>query len=261
MKYLILLLTFISISFLSCKEKKTVFTGTVNFETIEISRNSQDLNVDHQIDYDVSIKYHQPTDGPGYLRDSINRSMELFFARWLKVPADEHFNLSKAVVDNMQAFIEHVKKDIPKEDCATCRTFELQISGDPIYQNSQVVSLAYNWYVYEGGAHGNYAKWCSMFDKKDGSKISYARLVKDEEKLLGIAEKVFRSQVGMAEEEDMYQLYSFKNDRFHLSDDFIFSTEGLVFFYNPYEIAPYAAGIIEVKLPYKGIAEYINFLD
>lgn len=260
MNHIIPLVLLIGVCLFSCEESKSAFTGPVNFNKIEVALNSKDQQVEEKIDYQVSIYYYQPTDGPTYLCDSINSATELLFAMWLKVPSGDPFDLHKALDENMQTFIEHVRKNVPEPDCATCRTFELHIAADSIYQNKQVVSMAYNWTVYEGGAHGNYAKWCVVFDKKDGSRVTYARLVKDEAGLLAVAEKAFRQQIGMEENEKMYQLYSFKNNQFHLSNDFVFSNDGLVFYYNPYEIAPYSTGIIALKLPYSDISRYINFL-
>jgi hypothetical protein len=48
----------------------------------------------------------------------------------------------------------------------------------------------------------------------------------------------------------------FENDQFFLPDNFAIVEEGITFFYNSYEIAPYAMGATELILRYdelKGI--------
>ena len=34
--------------------------------------------------------------------------------------------------------------------------------------------------------------------------------------------------------------------------------EGIVFYFNPYEIAPYAGGIVEYKIPYDSLKDVLN---
>ena len=40
-------------------------------------------------------------------------------------------------------------------------------------------------------------------------------------------------------------------------DNFYFVSDGIIFVYNPYEIAPYFAGVIEIYVPFHEIAPFI----
>jgi hypothetical protein len=52
--------------------------------------------------------------------------------------------------------------------------------------------------------------------------------------------------------------YTFPEDRFALNDNYGFSREGISFFFNSYEIAPYVMGPTEVLIPYDRIREWIK---
>ena len=76
-------------------------------------------------------------------------------------------------------------------------------------------------------------------------------------KLTKIAEKKFFKLKGLKPGTSLNdEGYSFKNNRFHLTDNFAVLNEGILFYYNTYEIGPYALGTTEVLIPYgelKGI--------
>jgi hypothetical protein len=42
--------------------------------------------------------------------------------------------------------------------------------------------------------------------------------------------------------------FTFENDAFVLPDDFALRDDGLAFYYNPYDVAPYSMGATEIVL-------------
>lgn len=232
------------------------FDSTVNFETINVERNSRDTKADTT--YKVSVTYSNPVDAPEYLTDSILRYTKILFASWFDVSGI--FDLNTAVKKHMDEYFTQKEQNNIE---ALSNTFDLKITPDNSYQNKNVLSFSYNWAAYQGGAHGNYGKYCFMLNKQNGSRIMYKDLVKPEteSEFLKVAEEEFRTQSGIKEGEAMPDLYKFKDNKFHLNDNFALTPNGLAFYYNPYEIAPFSAGLIEVILPYDRIKGYLNYIN
>jgi hypothetical protein len=238
----------------ACGEKKTTFDAAVNFEKVKVERKSRNIAASDST-YEVSIVYYNPSDAPAYLNDSILRYTKLFLASWFDVKGK--FDLNTSVKTHFDEFSKQsAENDLPGRN----NVFELTIFPEEIFQNKHVISLVYNWVVYEGGAHNNFGKFCFVIDKKTGKKVSYQTLIKGHEaEFLKIAEAEFKTQSGIKDDKEMYSSYQFKNDRFHLIDNFAFTPSGIVFCYNPYEIAPYVLGMIELTLPYEKVEKLIKW--
>jgi hypothetical protein len=236
----------------SCFNGNTKFNATVNFEKIKVEKQGNKLQSDSA--YDVSAAYYNPIDAPVYLKDSILKYTKLLFASWFDLK--EQFDLNASVKNHFDKYC----RQIAENNLSAHTAFILKISPEDIYQNEHIISFAYSWMIYEGGAHPNSGKFCFVLDKNTGNKVSYNSLIKDSEaEFLNIAEAEFRAQSGINADEKIYNLYWFKDSKFHLTDNYRFTSEGLVFCYNPYEIAPYSFGLIELTLPYEKIEKLIKW--
>ena len=81
-----------------------------------------------------------------------------------------------------------------------------------------------------------------------------------ETELVKAAEAAFRKQRELSPESDLLENgFEFPDNRFRLNDNYGFTNDGVVFFYNSYEIAPYAAGPSEVFIPYSEISDWLKF--
>jgi hypothetical protein len=109
---------------------------------------------------------------------------------------------------------------------------------------------------FTGGAHPNTMFTYLNFDPASGDPVPLADLLKPdaEGQLARIAEKRFRELKKMTPAADLNSSgYQFPDNRFILAKNFYPSREGLVFYYNSYEIAPYVVGPTVLTLPYAGI--------
>ncbi len=80
-----------------------------------------------------------------------------------------------------------------------------------------------------------------------------------QEKLAGLGNKIFRQTRQVPDTASLSDHYfEFPEDKFELNKNYGFKKEGIVFYYNNYEIAPYAAGPTEIVIPYNEIQELIK---
>lgn len=120
-----------------------------------------------------------------------------------------------------------------------------------VYNTPRVFVIETSDYSFTGGAHPNSMSLYANFDPRQGRKLALDDLFQPgyRERLIRIAEQEFRRarQMGPGDTFESAGFW-FDNNQFRLPDNFFISERGLSFFYNPYEIAPYAMGSVEFTL-------------
>lgn len=135
--------------------------------------------------------------------------------------------------------------------------FSFETGFDVKLLNEEVLSLALNHYEFTGGAHGNYYSIGFTFDLKTGELLTLKSIITSESlpfitrlcetKIKEMYEATSLTEAGMFE--DQLEIT--------IDQDFFLLEEGLVFQFDPYEIAPYVMGNIEVLIPAEEISEFL----
>lgn len=120
------------------------------------------------------------------------------------------------------------------------------------FADGRVVSLLLDEYSYLGGAHPNTMQLYRSYDLRTGEPVSLNAIFSPAAlaELERLAEAAFRRARGVPpgaslEEEGFW----FEGGQFSLNDNWAIVDGGLLFYYNSYEVASYAAGPTEVRLP------------
>lgn len=134
-----------------------------------------------------------------------------------------------------------------------------QATADVLLAYDTLISLVVQTEFYTGGAHGGYHTAYVNLNPKTNATITLADLLKPgyEEALRTAAERIFRQQIDIADGTSYADAgYEFPNGTFALNNNYGFTKEGIVFNFNPYEIAPYVIGATEILIPYSAIREW-----
>ncbi|CAA6828178.1 MAG: Unknown protein [uncultured Sulfurovum sp.] len=112
---------------------------------------------------------------------------------------------------------------------------------------------------YTGGAHGFYNLELDNYDIITKEKLTLPDLfLKDYNITLHqIAEEHYKQLRGLKPTQSLTDDNWFDNI-FLLADNFAITKKGLYFFYNQYEVQPYASGNIEFMLPYSKIHHLVD---
>lgn len=124
-----------------------------------------------------------------------------------------------------------------------------------------LLSLSVHDEYYTGGAHGGSGVYFINVDPRTGDEFTLDNFFKPgySDALTNLGNKVFRQTRNLSDTSSLSENYfEFPEDKFQLNKNYGFTQEGVVFFYNSYEIAPYAAGPTEVVIPYKDVKEWIR---
>ncbi len=124
------------------------------------------------------------------------------------------------------------------------------------YNDNGLVVLEHAYYEYSGGAHGNYGSSFYCFDVLQNRRLALSNLIQsDSAALQRIVEQHFRTQYHLKNKPLKTILF---DDRLSLSPNFYVTNKGIGFLYNPYEVAPYAQGQINVFVPFKSLDQYLT---
>jgi hypothetical protein len=124
-----------------------------------------------------------------------------------------------------------------------------------------LISLSVHNEYYTGGAHGGADTYFVNIHPKTGAAFTLDNLLKVgyQEPLTKLGEEEFRRVREMPDTASLNENYfEFPDDKFQLNQNYGFKKEGIVFFYNSYEIAPYAAGPTEIVIPFEKVREWIK---
>lgn len=129
------------------------------------------------------------------------------------------------------------------------------------YQNQAIVCIGVDMNDYTGGAHSMFATIYSVYSLQNKEMITTAKLFNKTSfaELLSIAETAFKQNKQLKPDADLEEAgYWFKDNKFHLNDNFLITAEGITWLFNPYEVAPYSNGTIAVTLNKEAILPHLN---
>ena len=125
--------------------------------------------------------------------------------------------------------------------------------------DENVLSIISNDYSFEGGAHGYYEVFGEAFDVETGAELSLLDVITDKEKFtLELKDRLLEKyqDSGFLVDLDEY----FSNLSFEGENELSWSIDysGLTIYFEPYEIASYAEGLLTVRFSFAENSELIN---
>ena len=117
----------------------------------------------------------------------------------------------------------------------------------------RILSLRKEFYSYLGGVHPIYGALGYNFDSETGEKLELDDVVTDFEQAMELVEqKLFEIYDKEAFYPDVEEMF----DKFTPGEiSWIMGYQGITFLFNPYAVAPYASGLMEVTLWYQDTPE------
>ena len=160
------------------------------------------------------------------------------------------------IAQYFQSYLEY-KDEFPSGYGA----WEVDVVGKVTYQSDNTLSISVDWMNYLGGAHPNSGQDFLNFELSTGKFLSREQLVKDEKKLLALAEQKFREfhevEKGMTLEED--GRFFLPETGFFLANSMGFEEDKFKIIYIPYEIGPYAMGYTELEFTREELGDLVRW--
>lgn len=142
-------------------------------------------------------------------------------------------------------YLDDIKNDFP------VREFEAVLTYEQTYCASCVLSLYSDRYEYTGGAHGSTVRDSQTWNLEAAGRLRLRELVTCRPNFRKYVIAEVTGQIAKDPEAYFENYGELVAGSFHKSS-FYCSPEGVVVYFQQYDIAPYSSGIREFLLPYSG---------
>lgn len=145
--------------------------------------------------------------------------------------------------------------DSDDEDYVTYNSSDL---SHVLRADKHVLSLLKNNYSYQGGAHGYYMVYGEAYDVESGKILSVSDVVKDEATFIGrIKDRLIENYPDTGFMVDLDEYFdSVTKGEYELYWSIDYS--GITVYFEPYDIASYADGILKVRFSFEEDGDLIN---
>ncbi|OQB24560.1 MAG: hypothetical protein BWY11_00990 [Firmicutes bacterium ADurb.Bin182] len=218
-------------------------------DTVTRSAKITDLNIDSHMSYDNTALLTLHISAPQI--SIANPAAQKAINEYYKIEA-EKFNSRAAGYLFDRAMEEY---NISVANGFPLRAFEAFMNYSVRLNSNCTLSTYFDQYEYAGGAHGSTLRTSVTFDLNNGKRIklkdlfgaagNYRRLILDE--ILIIADKQMATNPVYFNDYRRLIVQNFNGESFYLTPD------GIVIYYQQYEIGPYAIGIVEFEIPYQNL--------
>lgn len=245
----------------------TLYPGVASLPSFALHRVAASTKEGDKVRCDFSVEYPELLPS-SFISQRVPISKELRTAINAKIVQSLEAGTStlpviaSAFIADCQSQMTELRKENP-DGMPESASYSQMVEPDVTFATPDVVSLTYLNYSYTGGAHGNYGYEAHTYDLQTGNELTLADLIQSD-KLQAfyrlVSAKLLSNDRDLLFPETVTDIEKFLKDKTptstqaqvesygHLRNWYL-TPQGIVFFYNPYEIAPYAAGVQEITLP------------
>ncbi|TRW22718.1 DUF3298 and DUF4163 domain-containing protein [Flavobacterium zepuense] len=196
----------------------------------------------------VSISVPDAVGGSSVVADTINN--KIFHVVRSIVYFGEKPTDAKSYKELMASFIgsyDELAKKYPDDPMS----WEAKIKATVDYKTDSIINIKLHNYMFTGGAHGYEGDRSLLFNARTGRSLVYSDIFKDEKAFTAFAEKKFRAKYKIPAGKPINATgLMFEGEKFALPQNIFFKENGILLYYNAYEVAAYAEQQKEVMIPY-----------
>lgn len=138
----------------------------------------------------------------------------------------------------------------PENDYEFWYNFEYNMSYEIKYNENNLLSILIYDYSYTGGVHGLTSVTSYNFNVLTGQQLKLGNVAKSQTALNKIKKYAITDLTNRANRGEMIFKEFLHDMKINNERPFYFTSNGIVIKFYEYEVAPYAAGMPEVKVPY-----------
>lgn len=167
---------------------------------------------------------------------------------FLKEAQNQYINEYRLLIDSMNNDIEFAT------------SYSSSTNNYVLYQDKSFFCTKTDFYTYTGGAHGFGGEFYVVFDILRNKVVNIEDILttKGMSSLPRMIQRQILKDRGVSAYEPITNAGLFEEGVTEVSKNFYITSKGIGFYYNQYEIGPYAAGPFSVFLNYKSISDYLE---
>lgn len=202
----------------------------------------------------VDLAWPDVKDGSVALKKAIADWSLTFLCGMLSPEIDSATGRPATVAAAVDSFFQMHRAFVKEAPESPMANFDAESSDTVLLNDGRYLTLQLDGYVYAGGAHGSPMTGVATFETATGKKLMWSDLVTDSTALQTLAEKKFREVRA-----DIFKPDTEGNPGFNFDETFPFTlpasygltNKGIYFFYQHYEVTPYALGTTDFVIPFE----------
>ena len=232
----------------SCKEDvvfqyETEVINTVDFEQCQYEQCPE-----------LHIEYIRMT-LPASLAGEVNQGIRDQLVSQLTMEGQEVENVAQAA----RVYLNNSQTAYP-EDSVMSETHQLQWVVSASYQSNELLSIRTAFYEFAGGAHGFEGVLYKNFNVETGREMTTLEVFSDTEAFTAFAKAKFDTEQQEHLTESLnWEVLTFENQIFKLSENIGFTEQGIHLYYQAYEITTYQNEPFDFYIPLESVKEYLTF--
>lgn len=250
------LIVFVILTAFICSSCSCYKTDKADFKVVNLEKDYGNCDSNDSPCVQINIQYPEIKDAPAdSVKNKINNVIRNYSLQ--TISEGKKVETFDSLADDLITSFKEQRQKFPESPARWYFDRETSV----VFNNKFVFSIEAAESSFLGGAHPNTFKVYYNFNLKTGAQFKLTDLFLSDslKKLTKIAESVFRKDRKMNNGETYKEAgYWFKDDQFSLNDNFAVTEDGILFYYNDYEIAPYVYGPTKLLIPYNRIKEMIK---
>lgn len=268
MKFLLILIT-VSVIFVSCGQKKNDSSAPDTKQSVTENKTAE-VNPVKFSDKSFLKSYNncQPVDTCTYFKvdyiEAVSGANKDKVNKFITNIINSSLTFGDTVITNMQIAADSFMAQyvsMRREFPGSPQYWYLELSISANLDHPKILNIASGNSSYMGGAHPNsYLEYYNI-SKETGDTLSLGNLFAAgfEKKLNELIDAKFRKNNNIAAGESLADKGGLFENKISYNYNWIISKDGsITFYYNPYEIASYAQGPIEITLSKEEIAPLLS---
>jgi hypothetical protein len=235
----------------SCSDSNTSKPTTASAEMMSaesreyVRRKCLDEAGEHCVEF--NIKY--PVFAGGDVAAAVNKSVQDYLLSAVGGDAKFAFEVAlDSAYTRFEQMYEQDRKDIPE----IAMGYSTQISCAVSYLNKKVATVQMEGYSFTGGAHGNPFGSITSYDlKNNGKPLGIKDFVQDTNAVRPLLETAYKISKGLKASDPLTDVTYPEMTQLPMPANVGVAAEGIRFYYNAYEVAPYAVGPADIVLPWE----------
>lgn len=266
---LLVLLLAASGFFFSCGNIVNKNTGALEFDSIQVNETAHLFGDTAKPACNLVINFAYAAQSSDVkLKDSLNKFFlsACFGEKYIKMTPQE------AIKQYTEKYVNDYRKDLEamyqkdeqeKEDDATMQawySYYKGIEGHVQFYNKDLLVYRINYNEYTGGAHGIYMTTFLNMNLRTLSPVRLDDLfVSDyQEYLTDLLWNQLMADNKVTTHQELEDMGYVTNGDLTPTENFYPGKEGITFYYNVYDIAPYVMGPVEITLPYDVVQHLLS---
>lgn len=181
-------------------------------------------------------------------KQSISKLINEIYKNEIEIAEGDFQNICQELFKEYELYEKDFKEYVSEE---TPHPFYREIIISISQVKLKFATIIHQEYAYMGGAHPNGFRNYYTIDVENEKLLSFEDVFESraESQVMGLIEEYIKIERDILPEESLLDA-GFFEQKLSKPSNFTFNSDGVKFLYNPYEVAPYVIGYVEVTVPY-----------